>query len=120
MADVHVLDEAQDDAGLARPARHRHDARLVDAAPDDHVDLDRREPRLDGGVDAVEHPRDREVDPVHRAEHRVVERIEADGDPPQARLGKRSGETAQGGPVGRQGQVDVAAVGRPERREHAR
>ena len=44
---------------------------LVDAAPDDHVDLDRRQPGLEGGVDAVEHACDREVDPVHRAEDRA-------------------------------------------------
>ena len=43
------------------------------AAPHDHVDLDRREPRLDRRVDPVEDALDREVDPVHRAEDRVVE-----------------------------------------------
>ena len=39
-----------------------------------------REARRGGGVDALEHVRDREVDVVHRAERRVVERVEADGD----------------------------------------
>ena len=39
------------------------------------------EPRLLGRVDPVEDPRDREVDAVHRAEDRVVERVEADGHP---------------------------------------
>ena len=53
---------------------------LVDAALDHHVDLDRREARGGRGVDALEHLRHREVDVVHRAERRVVERVEAHGD----------------------------------------
>ena len=42
-----------------------------------------------GGVDALEHLRDREVDVVHRAERRVVERVEADGHAREARVGER-------------------------------
>ena len=60
------------------------------------------------GVDAVEHLRDREVDPVHGAEDRVVERVEADRDPPQPGLGQRPGQRAQGRPVRRQRQVERA------------
>ena len=91
-ADVHVLDEPEDVARVAGPARQRHDGVLVLAAAQDDVDLDRREPRLDGGVDALEHPRDREVDAVHPPEHVVVEGVERDGDPAQARVGKRASE----------------------------
>ena len=58
---------------------------VVDAALDDHVDLDRREAGRGGGVDALEHPRDGEADVVHRANDVVVERVEADGDAVQAR-----------------------------------
>ena len=71
---------------------HRDDAVLVDAAPDDHVDLDRRQPGLEGGVDPVEHARDREVDPVHRAEDLGVQRVEADGHPLQPGGHERSGQ----------------------------
>ena len=42
-------------------------------------------PARGGGVDPLEHARDGEVDVVHRAEDLVVERVEADGDAPQAR-----------------------------------
>src|SRR5207248_7162914 len=44
VADVHVLDEAHDVAAATEVAGHRHHAVLVDAALDDHVDLDRPEP----------------------------------------------------------------------------
>ncbi len=97
--------------------RHRHDARLVDAAPDDHVDLDRREAGLDGGGDPVEDPLHREVDPVHRPEDRVVERVEADRHPLQPGVGQRTRERAQGRAVRRQGQVHLAAVGPADRRQ---
>ena len=62
--------------------------------------------------------RHREVDPVHRAEDRVVQRVEADRHPPQARVGERLGERAQRGAVGRQGQVELAAVRPLDRRQH--
>ena len=65
-----------------------HDAVVVDAAPDDHVDLHRSQPGVRGRVDAVEHARDGEADVVHRAEDRVVERVEADGHAVQARVAR--------------------------------
>ena len=83
---------------------------LVDPALDDHVDLDRRKPGLARGRDPVEHLGDREVDPVHRPEHRVVERVEADGDPLQpgvARSGPASARRAE--PF----VVSVRSTGRP-------
>ena len=106
MADIHVLDEAERHAGVPGPAGHRDDGRLVDAAPDDHVDLDRRQPRLERGIDAVEHLGDREVDPVHRAEHRVVERVQADRHATQAGVCQRLRERPQGRAVRRQRQVE--------------
>ena len=118
MADVHVFDEPQDQPRLASPPRHRHDARLVDPAPDDHVDLDRLEPGLARRVDPVEHARDREVDPVHRPEHRVIERVEADGHATQSRVRERPGERAKRRAVGRQRQVELPALRRPESGEH--
>ena len=65
VAHVHVLDEAQDVAacrGSGAPCRR---LLLVHAALDDHVDLDRRQPAAARRVDALEHPRDREIDVVH-------------------------------------------------------
>src|SRR5690606_5190680 len=48
------------------------------------------EPRGLGRVDPFEHARNREVDVVHRAEHRVLERIGAHGDAlPSRRLEPR-------------------------------
>ena len=68
----------------AKVSGHLDDALVVDAALDDHVDLDRPEPGFIGGVDRFEHVADRKIDVVHRAEHRVIERVEADGDPIEA------------------------------------
>ena len=62
--------------------------------------------------------RDREVDPVHRPEHRVIERIEADRHPLQSRRGQRPRERPQRRSVRRQGQVDLAAIGSPDRGQH--
>ncbi len=88
MPDVHILDEAQDVPAVAEEARHGHDARFVDPTADDHVDLDRRQADTFGGCDPLEDAIDREVDVVHPPEGRVVQRIEADGDPLQARVGQ--------------------------------
>ena len=79
MADVHELDEAQRVTALAEERRHRDDLILVDAALDDRVHLHRQACGR-GGVDALEHALDREVDVVQRTERRVVERVEADRD----------------------------------------
>ena len=80
-----------------------------DAALDDHVDLERREAGRGGGVDAFEHARHRKVDVVHRAERRVVERIEADGDALEARGAQVARLLREQRAVGRQREVDVAA-----------
>ena len=107
-ADVHELDEAHSVAGAAEAARDVEDRRLVQAALDDDVDLD-REPGLCGRVDAREHARHREVDVVHRAEDLVVERVEADRDPRQPGVRERLRLLRQQRGVGRQGEVEVVA-----------
>ena len=89
----------------------RHDRVLVDPAADDHVDLDRRQAGLERGLDPVEHARDREVDAVHRAEHRVVERVEADRHPAQPGVGQRPRQRPQRRAVRGQGQVRRPASG---------
>jgi diadenosine tetraphosphate (Ap4A) HIT family hydrolase len=80
-ADVHELDEAQDVAAAAEMAGHGDDLVVVEAALDDHVDLERREAGGLGGGDAGQHVGDRHVHVVHGAEGGVVEGVEADGDP---------------------------------------
>ena len=92
-------------AALAEEARHREDVLVVDAALDDHVHL-HRQAGGHGGVDALEHAVDREVDVVQRAEGRVVERVEADGDALQARVCERLRLLRQQRPVRRQRQVE--------------
>ena len=110
VADVHVLDEAERLAALFEERRHRHDLVVVDAALDHRVHL-HRQAGGDCGVDAFEHPVDGEVDVVQRAERRVVERVEADGDALQAGVGERARLSGEQRGVRRQRQVDV------ERRE---
>ena len=109
MADVHVLDEAQDHARSRAPSA-AIGTMLVSLMPrrTTMLTLTGASPASHRGVDAVEHPRDREVDPVHRAEDGVVERVEADRDPPQPGLGERPGQRAQGRAVRRQRQVERA------------
>ena len=81
---------------------------VVDAALDHHVDLDRREARGRGGVDALEHALDRKVDVVHRAERRVVERVEAHGDALQAGVAQRARLLREQRAVGGQREVEAA------------
>ena len=87
-ADVHELDEANGVAGSAEAAGDVEDRRLVETSLHDDVDLD-RESRFGGRVDPAEHARNGEVDVVHRAEHLVVERVEADGDARESCVGER-------------------------------
>ena len=88
-ADVHELDEAQGCGGVPRKWRASSTIpssltpRLTTAL------TFTGEPGLGRRLDALEHPRDGEVDVVHRAEGRVVERVEADVDPVQAGVVQR-------------------------------
>ena len=86
VADVHVLDEAEDVARSAEALRHLDDAAVVLAAFDDDVDLDRTESGVRGRVDRVEDAGNGELDVVHAPEDGVVERVEADRDAIQSGL----------------------------------
>ena len=89
--DVHELDEA-DDVLAAPEVPGQIDQRvIVDALANDGVQLDRTEASGRSRIDALEHHRDREVDVVHLAEDRVVDRIEADSDAIEAGGGQRRG-----------------------------
>src|SRR3954467_9720790 len=87
---------------------------LVDAALDDHVDLDRPEPRRGGGLDPRQHALDREADVVDGGEHLVVEAVEADRDPAQPGAPERPRLARQRRAVG--GHRQVPESGDP--REH--
>jgi hypothetical protein len=102
---VHVLDEAHHVAGAPKVARELDDGVLVEAALDDDVHLHGQAGR-GGCVDTVQHARDREVDVVHGAEDVVVERVERDGDPAEARVGQRARLHGQQRAVRRQRQVE--------------
>src|SRR6478672_9033284 len=114
-ADVHELDEAQDDAGAAEVLGHVQHRTVVHVALYDHVDLD-GETGLLRGLDALEHAGNREADVVHGLEDVVVEGVEADGDTVEAGIAERPGLCRQQGAVGGQGEVGEAL--RPQRGEH--
>jgi hypothetical protein len=66
-----------------------------------------------GRLDAREDALDREVDVVHCAERRIVDRVEADGHAPQPRSGQRRRLLRQQGAVRRQCQVERVDRGEP-------
>ena len=107
MTDIHVLDESEDASCPAEERGHRDDAVRVQAAAHDHVHLHRPQPRDVRGLDPRQHRRDREVDVVHAAEHRVVERVEAHRDPPQARFSQRPCLASEERAVRREREVHV-------------
>ena len=83
----HPLDEADGDAAVAAVASQVDDLVVVHAAHDDDVHLHRREARLEGGVDAVEHVGEL-VAPGELGEAIGLERVERDVHPPQAGVGE--------------------------------
>ena len=91
--------------------RKRQDRVLVHPALDDGVDLDRRETRDVRRFDPVEHASEREIDVVHRAKSRIVERIEAHGDARESGGAQRAGLFREQRPVGRQREIDIGKRG---------
>ena len=76
-ADVHVLDEANFGAPLARKLQQRDQLVVIHAAHHHRVDLEAGE-RIDRGVDAGQHPREFiEAGELHEAF--ALEGVEADG-----------------------------------------
>ena len=116
VADVHVLDEPQDQPLVACPARERQHRVLVHPAPDDRVDLDRREARPRA------RPRSRRapwttgkstpfIDPKTSSSSESSETVIRCSPA----VGERPGERPERGPVRREREVDRLAVGRPDR-----
>ena len=104
-ANVHVFDEPHDQAVGAGEAGELDQAVVVDAPLDDRVQLDRPQPGLLGGGDALQYPRQGHAPVVHRPEHTVVQRVEADRHARQARLAQRPRLAGQQRPVGGQRQI---------------
>src|SRR4029453_13080263 len=110
-ADVHVLDEAHDQAALVRVAGQVDQPVVVDAALDDGVQLDGVEAGRDGGVDAVQPPPQRHASVVHGGGNGLVEGVQRNGAPPQARRAQGAGLASQQRAVGGQRQVVDAIDG---------
>ena len=78
---------------------------LVDTLLDHDVDLDRGQPCFLCGVDALQHPTGAEAAAVHVAEYLVVQGVQADGDPLQARILEGLRFLSQQVSVGGEGEV---------------
>ena len=89
----------------AEVPRHLDDLVLVDAALDDAVHLD-GEPGAARGRDPAEDGLHREVRVVHRAERLVVQRVEADRDPPEPGRDQIFGLLREQRAVRREGDLD--------------
>ena len=108
-ADVHVFDEAHDDAGAAEMRQQIEQRVIVDAALHDGVHLDGRETRAPRVFDAVEHFGHAAEAAAHLREDIRIERVETHGDALEA------GGLELGGVLGQQhavgGERDVLDAG---------
>lgn len=68
---------------------------VVHFSLDHHVHLHRRKTRSAGGIDALEHAREWNVRVAHRLEDVLVERVEADCHPAQAKLAAPARQLAE-------------------------
>jgi hypothetical protein len=91
----------------AETPRHGQDFLIVEAALDDHVDLDRAESGGFGGLDALQHIGNRHIHVVHGPEDGVVEGVEADGDALEAGGLEGRGLLGQQHAVGGEGHLHV-------------
>ena len=73
IADVHELDEAHDNRHAAKALDQIERGMIVDAALDHGIDLDRREPGGDRGIDAVQHLIERAESAAHAGENFLVQ-----------------------------------------------
>jgi hypothetical protein len=114
VADIHEFDEAQDIALLAEKARHRQDARIIQAALDHHIHLDGTQAHPGSLLHPFQHARDREVYIVHSLKDFIIQGVEADGDPLQAGSLQGPRQPGEQRPIRRQGEIEVGDLG-----EHA-
>ena len=107
VADVHELDEAQGVAPWPEVVAEGEDLAVVHAALDDAVDLD-PEAGLRRRVDALEHPGHLVAEAVHPAGGGLVEGVDGDIEPVEARGAERRGLLSEKPAVGRQRDVGDA------------
>jgi hypothetical protein len=105
----HELDEADDDALAAGELGEGFDLRVVEAAEEDAVDLDRTEAGGLGGANAGEDALVAAGDAGDEGEGVGVDCIHADGDAGETCAGERCGERFEQMAVGGEGDVERAA-----------
>ncbi len=110
---VHVFDEAQRDAAAAEVLDERQHLCVIGAALDHAIDLDRRQARGACRLDPLQHAADREIDVVHGAEDLVVQAVQADRDPAEARVPQRAGLAGKQAAIGGHCHFHLAAVDGP-------
>ena len=84
---------------------HANDLLVVDASPDHHVHLDRREPGAPRRIDALQHGADRHVGIAHAPEGLIGQAVQADCDARQAGIPERLRQPRQQHAIG--GQRDL-------------
>jgi len=84
ISDVHVLDQADDDASAAKVLEQFQEGVVIDATLNDCTYLYRRQSRTFGGLDPGQHLGQSVKTAVHATEGRRIERIEAHGDTSQS------------------------------------
>lgn len=88
IADVHILNEANNVAGPAEMVEQIEDCVIVYCALDDNVDLNWRQTSLLRSVDACHHGFQITTPATHCLEHLLIETVQADGDPLQTGIGQ--------------------------------
>ena len=84
IADVHKFDETHDHGCAAKVFDEIKRGVVVYASLDDGVDLNRRQSRGDGGVNACEHLIERAESAAQARKNVLVQAVQAHGDAPQA------------------------------------
>src|SRR5665213_19874 len=99
--------------------RHRQNVALVLTRLHHHVDLDLVKSGVVSRGYAAQDFRDREVDVIHGAKRRIVQRIERHGNPSETSISERLRPGGECRAVGGESHVQRASVLCSERAEHA-
>ena len=115
--DVHVLDKAQNNSGVAEAANQGNDFMFILPSLDDHIDLDRRKTDALRRFDTVEYRRHRCGRIAHALKDGITQAVEADGKARQASILQRLNLSREQQSVGRQGYFDGLALRRTQLRQ---
>ena len=118
VAHIHVFDEAGNHAAALESAHQIQQGVIVVAPLDDHIDLDRHEPRRNRRVDSLQHTRDAIAAAVHFLEHLIVEGVQTHCDAAQAGSLQLYGVLGQEPGIGGQGDILDAGNGRQHLHEN--